>query len=276
MAGNADDIELEDLTRERETQQAAEEEEEEETSFNHGDKSILIIDGSNSVFTRVDDDGPSTSGIPDAKRDARDMRIALTYDKKRVLKDELGVTINKTDGPNSALIYGKLEFRFNEKTGKATGASYDGKELLVLRNGKLDYSKRTSESFINNFKELLKKAEAEHQKTPTPIAEKRAEVDLTQNVVDSIMENVDDRIDSEINRRFEEISSSTEITNNELRELRASLFDNEKLIVDNMDLREDKIKALGTEMDHWKKDKAKAEGENKKALLYDAMRKAAE
>ena len=45
-----------------------------------------------------------------------------------------------------------------------------------------------------------------------------------------------------------------------------------------MDLREDKIKALGTEMGHWKKesDKAKAEGENKKALLYDAMRKAAE
>ena len=96
--------------------------------------------------------------------------------------------------------------------------------------------------------------------------------------MDSIMENVNDRIDSEINRRFNEISSSTEITDNELRELRASLFDNEKLVVDNMDLREEKIKALGNQMDHWKKesDKAKAKGENKKALLYDAMRKAAE
>ena len=51
MAENADDIELEDLSRKR--QQAAEEEEE-ETSFNDGDKSILITDGSEPVFTRVD------------------------------------------------------------------------------------------------------------------------------------------------------------------------------------------------------------------------------
>ena len=96
--------------------------------------------------------------------------------------------------------------------------------------------------------------------------------------MDSIIENVDGRIGSKLGRRFDEISSRTEITDNELRELRASLFDNEKLIVDNMDLREDKIKALGTEMDHWKKEsgKAKAEGKGEKALLYDAMRKAAE
>ena len=96
--------------------------------------------------------------------------------------------------------------------------------------------------------------------------------------MDSIIEYVNDRIDSEIGRRFDEISSSTEITDNELRELRGSLFDNEKLIVDNMNLREDKIKSLGTEMDHWKKesDKAKAKGKEKKAALYDAMRRAAE
>ena len=55
MAENADDIELEDLDRERETQQVTKEE---ETSFfddrRPGDESILIIDGSNPVFTRVD------------------------------------------------------------------------------------------------------------------------------------------------------------------------------------------------------------------------------
>ena len=184
--------------------------EQEETNIDDGDASVLIIDGSNPDFTRVDDDGPSTSGIPDARCDAGDMRRALTYDKKRVLKEELGVTINKGAGPNSTLIYDKLEFKFNEKTGKATGATYDGKELLVLRNGKLDYSKRTSESFINNFKEILRKAEAEYQKTPAPIADERAGVDLPQNAMDSITENVIDQIDSGTDRDFEEISANTE------------------------------------------------------------------
>ena len=164
------------------------------------------------------------------------------------------------------MIYDKLKFKVNEKNGKVTSATYDGKELLVLRNGKLDYSKRTSESFVNEFKELLRKAVAEHQKTPAPIAEKRAGVDLPQNV----MENVGGRLDSEIDRRLEEISSSTEITANELRELRGTLYAKEE--------GEERIKALGIEMDHWKKEshKAKTEGKNNKALLYDAMSKAAE
>ena len=129
---------------------------------------------------------------------------------------------------------------------------------------------KTKAQLVNEFKELLKKADAEHQKTPTPIAEKRAGVDLPQNVMNDIIRDVNDRIGSEIDRRFDEISSSTEITANELRELRGMLYAREG--------GEEKIKALGIEMEHWKKesDKAKAEGKNNKALLYDAIRKAAE
>ena len=188
-----ENIGMKDRNREQEEEQRANEQEETNLDDDRpGDESVLIIDGSNPDFTRVDDDKPSTSGIPDARRDAGDMRRALTYDKKRVLKEELGVTINKGAGPNSTLIYDKLEFKFNEKTGKATGATYDGKELLVLRDGKLDYSKRTSESFINNFKEILRKAKAEYQKTPAPIADERAGVDLPQNAMDSSSHVVSD------------------------------------------------------------------------------------
>ena len=88
--------------------------------------------------------------------------------------------------------------------------------------------------------------------------------------MNDIIGDVNDRIDSEIDRRFDEISSSTEITANELRELRGTLYAREG--------GEERIKALGIEMEHWKKesDKAKAEGKNNKALLYDAMRKAPE
>ena len=56
------------------------------------------------------------------------------------------------------------------------------------------------------------------------------------------MENVGDRLDSEIDRRLGEISSSAEITANELRELRGTLYAKEE--------GEERIKALGIEMDH--------------------------
>ena len=168
------------------------------------------------------------------------------------------------------LVYDNLRFTYG-KNGDPKGVVYKGKKILILRGGKLEYSTdKTKASFVNEFKELLRKAEVEHQKTPAPIAEKRAGVDLPQNVMDNVMENVGDRIDSEIDRRLEEISSSTEITANELRELRGMLYAKEE--------GEERIKALGIEMDHWKKesDKAKTEGKNNKALLYDAMSKAAE
>ena len=278
MAENVDDIELEDLDREQETQQANEED---ETSFTDdrrpGDESILIIDGSNPAFTRVNDDGPSTSEIPNARRDAGVMRRHIIHDMKQFLKKGLGITINKGDGPNSTIIYDKVRFTTN-KDNKINGATYKGKKILILKDGEIRYSTdKTKAPLVNEFKELLRRADAEHLKTPTPIAEKRAGVDLPQNVMNSITENVDDRIDSEIDRRFDEISSNTEITANELRELRGTLYAREDPI-EGIDSSEERIKALGIEIDHWKKesDKAKAEGKNNKALLYDAMSKAAE
>ena len=72
-----DDIELEDISSE--TPQV----EEGETSFiEPEDESVLIIDGSNPVFTQVD--GPSTSkGIPYVGRDVGVIRRHIIYDKKQ-------------------------------------------------------------------------------------------------------------------------------------------------------------------------------------------------
>ena len=162
MAETADDIELDDLSHERETQTN----EEDETSFvedRPGDESTLIIDGSNPVFTRVDDE-PSTSEIPNARRDAGDMKRDITYDKKRSLKERLGISINKGDGPNSTIIFDKLNFTF-DKNDEVNGATYKCKKILILRGGELKYSTdKTKESLVNEFKELLRKAQNEHQK----------------------------------------------------------------------------------------------------------------
>ena len=244
MAENVDDIELEDLGRER--QQVIEEE---ETSFiNDGDESILIIDGSNPVFTRVDSDNvrENNEEMRDADRDlGRGIgvkRRRVIHNMKQFLKEGLGITVNKGDCPNSTIIYDKVRFTTG-KDNKINGAMYKGKKILILKDGKLRYSMdKTKAQLVNEFKELLKKADAEHRKTPTPIAEKRAGVDLPQNVMDDIIGDVNDRLDSEIDRRIDEISSNTEITANELRELRGTLYAKEG--------GEERIKALGIEMEH--------------------------
>ena len=97
--------------------------------------------------------------------------------------------------------------------------------------------------------------------------------------MDSIMENVMDHINIEVNRIAEEISSGTEIDKNELRELRGYLFDKKDMIVDGVDLREDRLKHFETieiPFIEEKANKARAEGKERKAALYDAMKRAAE
>ena len=97
--------------------------------------------------------------------------------------------------------------------------------------------------------------------------------------MDSIIENVNDRINIEVNRIAEEIWSGTEIGKNELREFRRYLFEEDDMIVDGVDLREDRLNHYeNTEIPfiEGKENKARAEGKGRKAALYGAMKRAAE
>ena len=82
-------------------------EQEEETNFDddgrHGDESILIIDGSNPVFNRLDADADTSERPegpvpnPNVGRDVGVMKRYIIHDKKQFLKDGLGITVNKGD-----------------------------------------------------------------------------------------------------------------------------------------------------------------------------------
>lgn len=123
-----ENIELEDLTREREVQ-ANEEKGEDETSFadRPGDESVLIIDGSNPLFTRVE--GPGGDEVPNVGRDVGVMRRHIIYDQKQFLKKGLGITVNKRDGPNSTILFDELKVTTG-KGNKVNGATYKGKKYL--------------------------------------------------------------------------------------------------------------------------------------------------
>ena len=246
-------------------------EQEEETNFDdedrHGDESILIIDGSNPIFNILDADTSTSEGpggsVPNVRRDAGVMKRHIIHDKKQFLKDVFGITVNKGDGPSSTTLYDELRTTTG-KNGKINGASYKGKKILIMKNGKMERSTDKSKvRYVNEFEELLKKAQAEHQKTPAALVERRVGVDLTQETMNDIIDNVSDRIESEIDDVVEVFTTNTEITNNELRELRGIL--NVKGDAGTV-----KLEAIKVESEHWKKE-AKKEGDTPKGKLYEAI-----
>ena len=167
--------ELQELDREQ-RREAEEREGDAENSFTKdrpGNRSILVIDGSNPVFTRPEGvDDTSTSDVPNIGRDAGVMRRYIIHDKKQFLKNGLGITVNKGDGPNSTILYDDLRTTTG-KSGKINGATYKGKKILILRNGRIEYSTdRSIARYVNEFKDLLKKADIEHRRTPAVIVER--------------------------------------------------------------------------------------------------------
>ena len=121
---------------------------EEETNFDddnrHGDESILIIDGSNPIFNRLDDEEDVDLDIESrvkkmGKSDGKVKRYII-HTKKQFLKDGLGITVNKGDGPSSTTLYDELRTTTSKKNGKINGASYKGKKILIMKGGKMEYS----------------------------------------------------------------------------------------------------------------------------------------
>ena len=130
---------------------------------------------------------------------------------------------------------------------------YKGKKILILKNGKMEYSSdKTKSSLDNGFKELLRKAYNEHKKSLTALMEEHTNIDIEEDVADEILSNVNGQIDSEISDRID----SLEMSANELRELRGILN-----VKGNSG--EEKLKALNIETDHWKKEAAKNSGAKK-------------
>ncbi|CAB3978151.1 Hypothetical predicted protein [Paramuricea clavata] len=200
---------------------------EEETSFidDNGrlDESILIPVGFN---PGVDGSRPSGS-TPNIRRDAGVMKRAYTLDKKDFLKRELGVNINKGDGPSSTIIFDKMKLTVNKAGTKINGATFRDVKIIISKNGRMIYSAdKNKESVVNEYKELIRKAKIEHSKTPAALVEEQLEqrdLDAPQELMDNVLENIVERMDDELFSQSEAIGKGTVITENELRELRGIL-----------------------------------------------------
>ena len=86
-----------------------------------------------------------------------------TEDKKNLLR-ELGIQLNKGDGPSAKSVFEKLKITMNRK-GKINRAEFDGVRIIVQKGKKLVYTEDLKKlPKVTEFKELVQKAELEHKK----------------------------------------------------------------------------------------------------------------
>ena len=264
-----DDIDLDEMNRDNDREAVEAETAEEETSFIDNDRRL-----DESILIPIDGSRPSGS-TPNIRRDVGVMKRSYTLDKKDFLKTELGVNINKGDGPSSTIIFDKMKLTVNKARTKINGATFKDVKIIISKNGKMIYSTdKNKESVVNEYKELIRKAKIEHSKTPAGLVEEQLErhnLDAPQELLDNVLENIVERMDDELSNQSEAIGNSTVITENELRELRGILN-----VKGNSG--KEKIDHLEIERDHWKElaETERTAGREQKALLYEAMSDMAE
>ena len=192
----AENIDLNDMNRvdDFEEERAVEE----ETSFiedNPRDQSMIIIDPS----------------VPNVRRDVGVFRRAYTQDKKYFLRKELGVNINKGDGPNSSIVIDKMELTLTKDRTKVNGVRCNGVKVTVLKDGKMEFSTdKTKERVVNEFGELMRKAEAEHSATSVGYLEKRLANELNVEKHDIIDDELTDDVVARSIEKIEQQISDVE------------------------------------------------------------------
>ena len=191
-----DEIELDNLG---EDPIPKEEEGVEETNTDW-DKSVIIISGMNPDLRQ---------GLEEEKQADRELgkiqgarNRGYTEDKKNHLK-ELGISLNKGDGPFAKSIFDKLKLTVNRK-GNINGAEFDGVKIIVQRGKRLVYTEDVQKlSKVAEFKDLVDKAELEHKKTPAALIEETlpdipVTTDLEQAVVRESTKELEHFIDEKV------------------------------------------------------------------------------
>ena len=113
----------------------------------------------------------------------------------------MDVSLNKGDGPNSMIIFDNLQLTNDQRSGKNNGAKFKGVKILIVKDGRYEYSsnsnKETTQA-IAEFKATLEKAKAEHAKTAVGETEKQfkevAGVDLSQEDTVSILSSIEEQL----------------------------------------------------------------------------------
>ena len=250
-----DDIELDNLGEDQPVE--PEEGEEEETNTDWRDESMIIMGGFNPEIQQEEKQDDRELGEIQGVRDRW-----YTEDKKNLLK-KLGISLNKDDGPFSKSVFEKLKLTFSTKW-KVNGAEFDGVKIIVEKGKRLVYTEDVKKlAKVDEFKELVDKAELEHQKTPAALIEETLpDVPVNTELEQSILRNSIENLEQFIDEKAAEIEvNSVTIGREKIREFRGIT----KMADHNLD--NGALKAQET----YFRDLAKAEPNALKKKLYEEM-----
>ena len=202
-------IELDNLGEDQPVE--PEEGEEEETNMDWRDESIIEFNPE------------IRQGLEEEKQADRGVRNrGYTEDKKNLLR-ELGIFLNKGDGPFAKSVFEKLKITVNSK-GKVNGAEFDGVKIIVQKGKRLVYTEDVKKlAKVTEFKELVEKAELEHQKTPAALIEETlpdvpVNTELERSVLRNSIENLEHYIDEQV-AEIEAKAKTATISDQTIREL---------------------------------------------------------
>ena len=154
----------------------------------------------------IDTSNPDAE-IPNLRKDAGVIRRAYTEDKKSLFR-EMGININKGDGPSAKAVFEKIKVTVNRK-GRVNGAEYDGTRIIVQKGKRLVYTEDVKKaSKVNEFKELVERAKREHDKTGAVVVEESvSDVTVNEDLANSVLRNSIERLESEIDEMVADIES---------------------------------------------------------------------
>ena len=205
------------------------------------------------------------------KKDAAGMRRAYTESVKNLLRELLGINVNKNDGKFSENLIERIRLNANRK-GKINCAEFDGVKIIVREKDGLRFStNKNFESKIDEFNDLVEKAKEERSKTANGFAEEFINVPVDENVSESI---VNDSLE-ELNERIDDQGDKIipQLTKQEIREF------NGLLGINLLTLEEEeegitvkaKINFVKAEEKYWRNKANDVEGDPQKETLYDTI-----
>ncbi len=239
-----DDIELDNINKGREEERSGQDREREETSFT--ERTEETKDDYDDIRSRIDSDpadqGETSKGyeyeddqesayLGKQLQNIRDRKATQRYEAIKALEAGTGVRFNVEYGDKTKTLIDFIsDIRFRKKDGVLIALKYKGEKVFLTKEGKID-----KRSIHKNRKiwEAIAAANEEYEKTFDSVADESAGFSLSDEVRESVQENVADRLSDITQERYDEIEEK-DIDENILREIKGITHVDDTVDYDNL------------------------------------------
>ena len=277
-----DDIELDNINKGREEERSGQDREREETSFT--ERTEETEDDYDDIRSRINSEkAPTQSETNVGFDDEDDSEIARQiqdqaikkavqrYDAIQALESLTGTKFSVTHGDNSKELIDFISGdEYSEKDNRLIRLKFKGKDVKLTAKGKLDG--RFAKTANKNIVKAIEDAKVEYKKSFDAVADEGAGLSLSDEVRESVRENVAGSLEDLVWDMYGEISQS-DLDKNIEREIKGIPYVDKNIDYDNLedqsekDQYDAKIAGLKVNTEHWKNLEEKEQDPTKK-LLY--------